>query len=156
MCRFKFRLWNCLSYPQDSETAGLHKVIKLSGYSDTLWPLFVLLYFNCHLSSPTFPKPHYPSKIANTLASPWKRGGGLTARHKLFLCCVLLAIYLSFFIYQTFLPSRRRDCFPTPPSMRFSALSLSLFVGEWACPSRCINVCNFLNVLKLSSIKSKL
>ena len=22
MCCFKFRLWNCLSYPQDSETAG--------------------------------------------------------------------------------------------------------------------------------------
>ena len=22
MCRFKFRLWNCPSYPQDSKTAG--------------------------------------------------------------------------------------------------------------------------------------
>ena len=142
--------------------------------------------------SPTFSKPHYPSKIANTLASlvkgrwidgkaqtvallrfacdtlaffyspnfsavkteglqhnpslhqpfqnrttpcsaptplpPLSKGGGLTARHKLFLCCVLLAIYLPFFIHQTFLPSRRRDCFPTAPSMRFSTLSLSLFV----------------------------
>ena len=29
-----------------------------------------------------FPKPHYSLKIANTLASPRKRGGGLTARHK--------------------------------------------------------------------------
>jgi len=28
------------------------------------------------------------------------------------------------------------DCFPSAPSMRFSALSLSLFVGERACPSR--------------------
>gem|GEM_PF-2139159 len=27
MCRFKFRLWNCLSYSQDGETAGLHKAI---------------------------------------------------------------------------------------------------------------------------------
>ena len=27
MCRFKFRLWNCLSYSQNSETAGLHKAI---------------------------------------------------------------------------------------------------------------------------------
>ena len=26
--------------------------------------------------SPTLPKPHYPSKIATTLASPRKRGGG--------------------------------------------------------------------------------
>ena len=33
-------------------------------------------------SEPTLPKPHYPLKIANTLASPRKRGGGLTARHK--------------------------------------------------------------------------
>ena len=30
-----------------------------------------------HLSlAPTLPKPHYPTKIANTLASPRKRGGG--------------------------------------------------------------------------------
>ena len=28
------------------------------------------------LSSPTLPKPHYPTKIAITLASPRKRGGG--------------------------------------------------------------------------------
>ena len=28
------------------------------------------------LSSPTLPKPHYPTKIATTLASPRKRGGG--------------------------------------------------------------------------------
>ena len=27
MSRFKFRLWNCLSYSQNSETAGLHKAI---------------------------------------------------------------------------------------------------------------------------------
>ena len=27
MCCFKFRLWNCLSYSQNSETAGLHKAI---------------------------------------------------------------------------------------------------------------------------------
>ena len=27
MCRFKFRLWNCLSYSQNSETAGLNKAI---------------------------------------------------------------------------------------------------------------------------------
>ena len=69
MCRFKFRLWNCLSYPQDSETAGLHKVIKLSGHSAMLWLLFVLLYFNCHLSAPTLPKPHYPFAQHNVLAS---------------------------------------------------------------------------------------
>ena len=32
------------------------------------------------------------------------------------------------FILQTFLPSRRKDCTPSAPSMRFSALSHSLFV----------------------------
>ena len=53
-----------------SWTAELHKSIKqISGHSAMLWPLFVLLYFNCHLSTPTLPKPHYPSKIANTLGS---------------------------------------------------------------------------------------
>ena len=40
------------------------------------------------------------------------------------------------FILQAFLPSRRRDCTPSAPSIRFSALSPSLFVGERACPSR--------------------
>ena len=37
------------------------------------------------------------------------------------------------FILQTFLPSRRRDCTPSAPSIRFSALSPSLFVGERLC-----------------------
>ena len=62
----------------------------------------------------------------------------------------------TFFIYQTFLPSRRRDSF-TPTNLSKTALShplfvgrasvftytvlhlnyhISLFVGEWACPSR--------------------
>ena len=34
------------------------------------------------------------------------------------------------FILQTFLLSRRRDCSPSAPSIRFSALSPSLFVGR--------------------------
>ena len=34
------------------------------------------------------------------------------------------------FILQTFLPSRRRDCTPSAPSIRFSKLSPSLFVGR--------------------------
>ena len=37
------------------------------------------------------------------------------------------------FILQTFLLSRRRDCTPSAPSIRFSALSPSLFVGERLC-----------------------
>ena len=45
---------------------------------------------------PTLPNPYYPSKIANTLASLVTKGGGLTARHKLLLCCVLIATHPPF------------------------------------------------------------
>lgn len=31
MCRFKYRLWHCLSYPQDSETAGLNDTASFAG-----------------------------------------------------------------------------------------------------------------------------
>ena len=55
----------------------------------------------------------------------------------------------AFFIHQTFLPSRRRDCYTTPSK---TALSLSLFVGEWACPSRCIEPLHPNNFLKSTSI----
>ena len=61
---------------------------------------------------PTLPKPHYPL-LCTKLASPRKRGGGLTARHKLSLCCVFTCDMFTFLIYQTFLPSRRRDCHTT-------------------------------------------
>ena len=41
-------------------------------------------------------KDNNPSKIANTLASLVTKGGGLTARHKLLLCCVLIATHPPF------------------------------------------------------------
>ena len=71
---------------------------------------------------------------------PLSKGGGLTARHKLLLCCFLLTIPNIFFIHQTFLPSRRRDCSPSAPSMKFSALSLAFHNA---------NVCMCLFVLHL-------
>ena len=40
---------------------------------------------------PTLPKPHYHS-LSTTFLPPLSKGGGLTARHKLLLCCFLLAI----------------------------------------------------------------
>jgi len=49
-----------------------------------------------------FIKPHYPLLCAITLASPRKRGGGLTARHKLSLCCVLLATHPPFLFTKLF------------------------------------------------------
>ena len=61
---------------------------------------------------PTIPKPHYPSKIANTLASlvkgRWIDGKPQTVALLHFACNTS-----TFLIYQTFLPSRRRDCLIT-------------------------------------------
>ena len=60
-------------------------------------------------SALTFPKPHYPSKIANTLASlvkgRWLDGTTQTVA-LLRPACDMSAL----FILQTFQPSRRRDC----------------------------------------------
>ena len=60
---------------------------------------------------------------------PLSKGGGLTAKHKLLLCCVLIA-YPRPFYHQTFLPSRRRDCYIPSPHINPSkpALSHPLFV----------------------------
>ena len=144
--------------------------------------------------APTLPKPHYPSKIANTLASlvkgRWIEGKAQTVALLLSACDMP-----TLFILQTFLPSRLRDCSPSAPSIRFSALSHSLFVlqssvclygfafalshslfvlqssvclygfafalshslfvGERACPSRWIEVIDFLSVFNLLSIVGK-
>ena len=58
---------------------------------------------------PTLPKPHYPSKIANTLATlvkgRWIDGKAQTVALLLSACDMP-----TLFILQTFLPSRRRDC----------------------------------------------
>ena len=60
-------------------------------------------------AAPPFQKPHYPSKIANTLASlvkgRWLDGKAQTVVLLRFNCNTP-----AFFIHQTFLPSRRRDC----------------------------------------------
>jgi len=60
--------------------------------------------------------PHQPSQNRTiprkppTPLPPLSKGGGLTARHKPLYCCFLLVPRPPFFIHQTFLPSRRRDC----------------------------------------------
>ena len=56
-----------------------------------LLPLHRILPFPQQLQ-----KDNNPSKIANTLASLVTKGGGLTARHKLLLCCVLIATHPPF------------------------------------------------------------
>ena len=77
-------------------------------------------------------KPSQNRTIARKALShlpPLSKGGGLTAKHKLLLCCVLIA-YPRPFYHQTFLPSRRRDCYIPSPHTNPSkpALSHPLFV----------------------------
>ena len=146
---------------------------------------------------PTIPKPHYPSKIANTLASlvkgRWidgkaqtvallrfacdtsaffihqtfcRQDGGIAtspfAQHHIYASLVkgrwiggkaqtltllhLLAICPPFLYCKLF--CRQDGGIATPPTMprttpSKTVLSHSLFVGEWACPSRCTNPCCF-------------
>ena len=47
------------------------------------------------------PKTHYPS-LCTMYLPPLLKGGGLTARHKLSLCCIFACDKSAFFIYQTF------------------------------------------------------
>ena len=76
---------------------------------------------------PTLPKPHYTSKSTITLASlvkgRWIDGKAQTVVLLLSACDMPAP-----FILQTFLPSRRKDCTPSAPSIRFSTLFQSLFV----------------------------
>ena len=63
--------------------------------------------------------PHYPSKIANTLASPRKRGGGLTASQNRYSAsssfCNLPDCFQN---YYTFCRQDGGDCFPLAQSLR--------------------------------------
>ena len=105
--------------------------------------------------------PHYPSKIANTLASlvkgevlspekirattggiasppslrttflpPLVKGRWIDGKAQAFILLLSACATSAFFIHQTFLPSRRRDCYiPSPhTNPRKTALSHSLFV----------------------------
>ena len=106
-------------------------------------PLFVMQHPSIYTDM--LSHSHYPllrTKLASLVKGRWIDGKAQTVVLLRFNCDTP-----AFFIRQTFLPPRRRDC-PIPPSMRFSALSLSLFVGEWACPSRCTNPCHSHNHCK--------
>ena len=80
-------------------------------------------------SALTFPKPHYPSKIANTLASlvkgRWLDGTTQTVA-LLRPTCDMSAL----FILQTFLPSRRKDCHTTPPKPHYPPLRTTFLPYE--------------------------
>jgi hypothetical protein len=53
------------------------------------------------VTPPTFPNPHYPLPRTTSLP-PLSKGGGLTAQHKLLLCCFLLVIRLPFQFIKLF------------------------------------------------------
>ena len=94
--------------------AELHKAIKqISGHSAMLWPLFVLLYFSCHPSASTLTKNALSLALHHVLASlvkgRWIDGKAQTVALLRFTCGMS-----DFFIHQTFLPSRRRDCHTNP------------------------------------------
>ena len=64
---------------------------------------------------PTIPKPHYPSKIANTLASLVK-GRWIDGKAQTVALLHFYLRYIRLFYSPNFLPSRRRDCF-TPTNL---------------------------------------
>ena len=53
------------------------------------------------IATSLLPKPHYTSKSTISLP-PLSKGGGLTERHKLLLCCVLIATHLPFLFTKLF------------------------------------------------------
>ena len=78
------------------------------------------------------------TKLASLVKGRWIDGKAQTVALLLSVCDMP-----TLFIFQTFLPSRRRDCTPSAPSMRFSALSLaqhhilaSLVKGEVLLPEK--------------------
>ena len=109
--------------------------------------------FNPLHPAPTLPKPHCPSKIAITLASPRKRGGGTAV--DVFRYAVQYSDNPAFTILKLFLAVTVGIAPPSAPSMRFSALSHSLFVGRGACPSRCTEPFHPHNHCKSTTIPRK-
>ena len=116
--------------------------MEINRYKANIYTYFMILSFHrpsIHITpqqppfphytllAPTLPKPHYTSKSTITLASlvkgRWIDGKAQTVVLLLSACDMPAP-----FILQTFLPSRRKDCTPSAPSIRFSTLSQSLFV----------------------------
>ena len=118
-------------------TGGIVFLLHPFRFSDTSVnnPSIVGSASHCNRSSPlhkgakgdtalsTLPKPHFPLKSTISLP-PLSKGGGLTARHKLLLCCVLLAICPLFLYCKLFCRQDGGIATPLAPSMRFSTPSL--------------------------------
>ena len=82
--------------------------------------------------APTLPKPHYPT-LSTTFLPPLSKGGGLTARHKLSLCCIFTCDTSAFFIHQTFC---RQDGGIAIPPFAQHHIYASLVKGEVLSPEK--------------------
>ena len=153
MCCFKFRLWNCLSYSQNSETAGLHKAIINIKRSrrQAVTALNIIVIAN------------YPFEKHYILASLVK-GRWIDGKAQVLILLLSACDMPIIFMLQTFCRQDGWIASPPPfaPHQPFQnrtitlafrsaivcvclygftfALSPSLFVGERACFSRCTNL----------------
>ena len=86
----KFRLWNCLSYSQDGETAGLHKAVicKTAGGCEPLQvpPIKIIVLTECN-----------PSVLTADKFGKLKKAGVSQAKRNKATVCALPAIHLPFF-----------------------------------------------------------
>ena len=79
---------------------------------------------------------------------PSKKGRWLDSKTQAYILQRFYAIYPTFIITKSVCRQDGGDCPPPAPSMKFSALSRSLFVGRGACPSRHTEYCHSHNLLK--------
>ena len=83
--------------------------------------------------STTFSKAHPSPRPAPPHLPPLSKGGGLTARHKLSLCCIFTCDTSAFFIHQTFC---RQDGGIAIPPFAQHHIYASLVKGEVLSPKR--------------------
>ena len=129
----KFRIIFTCAIPKTdcSLHHSFHALFKISGNGKFVRTVVLPPYPSRNLRKST-PRPrpaplHQPSQtrtipcLAPSPLPPLSKGGGLTARHKLSLCCIFTCDTSTFLIYQTF---RCQD------GGIASSLSHSLFVGR--------------------------
>ena len=97
-----------------------------------------------------FQNPHYPSKIANTLASLVK-GRWIDGKPQTVALLHFYLRYIHLFYATNFSPSRRRDCLITISHLHQPSQTHTIplaFRRGGACPSRCIEPLHPHNLLK--------
>ena len=105
----KFRIiFTCaISKTDCSLHHSFHALFKISGNGKFVRTVVLPPYPSRNLRKST-PRPRPALNLP-----PLSKGGRLTVRHKLPLCCIFTCDTSAFFIRETFPPSRRRDCYTT-------------------------------------------